>query len=154
MYPIKKYVGVILIVTSFLLTTGKLFGQEVYANFNRDSSKTITLIEFKHRVDKATKLLKTQKLSAILDSDHINIMMCLNTVGMTQIRINGRFKARFVEARYKKLAMIADKRKYSRNIIKVYPQWVPNRGMGYYFPKLKMELYGTPMSYAVFNVVE
>jgi hypothetical protein len=25
-------------------------------------------------------------------------------------------------------------------------------GMGFYFPKLKMEVYGTPRAYAMFNV--
>jgi hypothetical protein len=43
---------------------------------------------------------------------------------------------------------------YERDIVKVYTKWIPNKGMGFYFPQLKMELYGTPMPYAIFEVSE
>jgi hypothetical protein len=154
MHFYKNSVGTILITICFSCFCKNSFGQNPNKTFNRDSSKTITLLEFKQRVDRATELLKTKKLSAIPDTDHINIMMCLNTIFMTHPYKNGQFKARFEAAEYKNLEMIADKKNYSRDIVKVYPEWVPNRGMGYYFPKLKMELYGTPMRYAIFNVLE
>ncbi|SFD24031.1 hypothetical protein SAMN05518672_1011206 [Chitinophaga sp. CF118] len=43
---------------------------------------------------------------------------------------------------------------YTKDIITVYKEWIPNRGMGFYFPKLQMELYGTPMLYAIYNVTK
>jgi hypothetical protein len=64
----------------------------------------------------------------------------------------GFFQKRFTGWNYQKLVRISDEKEYARNIIKIYPNWIPNRGMGYYFPKLKMELYGTPRRYALFNV--
>ncbi|WP_413669243.1 hypothetical protein ACEN9X_04300 [Mucilaginibacter sp. Mucisp86] len=154
MHFYKKYVGPILITICVSCFCKNSLAQSPNETFNRDSSKTITLIEFKHRVGRATKLLKTEKLSAISDTDHINIMMCLNTIFMTHLYKNGLFEARFEAAEYKNLEILADKKNYSRDIVKVYSEWVPNRGMGYYFPKLKMELYGTPMRYAIFNVLE
>ena len=55
-------------------------------DFDPDSSKTISLTEFNHRVDRAIEVLQTKNLAQIADSDHVNIMMCLNTVFMTDSR--------------------------------------------------------------------
>lgn len=125
-------------------------GQRSSATFNRDSSRTVSISTFNRIVDHSINLLQTKKLAEISDTDHINIMMCLNTIFMTTKKDS--FQKRFTGGKYQELESIADKKKYTRNIIKVYPNWIENRGMGYYFPKLKMELYGTPRSYAVFNV--
>jgi hypothetical protein len=141
-----------LIAACFLLFNHKSFGQNVDKDFNRDSSKTIKLIEFNHRVDRATELLRTKELSAISDSDHINIMMCLNTIFMIHKKYS--IEQVFIGGRYRELETVERKVNYGKDIVKVYPNWIPNRGMGYYFPKLKMELYGTPYRYAIFNVVE
>ncbi|EHQ27645.1 hypothetical protein [Mucilaginibacter paludis] len=151
MHSIRKYVVLYLIWTGFLQFS-KSFGQDADKSFNRDSSKTISLIEFNHRVDRAAELLKTKKLAAIADSDHINIMMCLNTIFM--VRKKHSMEKAFTGGRYMKLEIIDLKVNYEKDIIKVYPKYTWNRGMGYYFPELKMELYGTPMPYAIFNVLE
>jgi hypothetical protein len=108
-----------------------------------DSYKSITLTAFDEIVNHSIELLQTKKLSEIADHDHINIMMALNTIFMRD----------FLGGHYKQLKVLADK-KYVREITKVYKEWIPNRGMGFYFPKLKMELYGTPSLYAIFNVVK
>jgi len=135
-------------------------------NFNRDSIRTITLSDFNRRVDRAIECLQTKELTQIADSDHINIMMCLNTILMTSLKEkgplisqtpNGQVKMyatidRFTNGRYKQLEDIADQKNYDRNIVKVYPDWVFSRGMGLYFVKLQMELYGTPHLYAFFQV--
>lgn len=108
-----------------------------------DTIKSITLSQFDEIVDNSIELLQTKKLSEISDHDHINIMMALNTIFMRD----------FKGGHYEQLKVLADK-KYVREIIKVYKEWIPNRGMGYYFPKLKMELYGTPQLYAIFDVIK
>lgn len=59
---------------------------------------------------------------------------------------------RFNDDRCRKLETVADEKEYRRNINKVYPQSIFSRGMGLYYPKLKMELYGTPNPYATFDV--
>ncbi len=64
------------------------------------------------------------------------------------------FQNKLKDRRYENLTKAADAKNYTKNIIKVFPEWIPNRGLGFYFPKLKMELYGTPHLYAWFNVTE
>ena len=71
-------------------------------------------------------------------------MLCLNTIMMRHF--NGD--------QYERLTEAAKKMNYIKDIIKIYPDWVPNRGMGFYFQKLKMELYGTPRAYAIFEVLK
>jgi hypothetical protein len=109
----------------------------------------ITEIEFDILVDSSIYLLTTHDLSDISDDDHKNIMMCLNTIFMAS---DSSLQRRFVSGRYKRLEAVAEKNNYTDNIIKIYPEWLPNRGMGFYFPKLDMELYGTPRLYAWFQV--
>jgi len=147
-----KYFSAFLITTSLLFTHGKALSQNGVTKFNRDSSKTITLLEFNHRVDKAAQLLKTKELSAIPDSIHVDIMMCLNTIFM--IHKKNSVERVFTGSRYNELEILAERIKYGPRLAKTYADVIPNRGMGFYFPQLKMELYGTPYRYAIFNVVE
>jgi len=65
-----------------------------------------------------------------------------------------RFKNKLQGGRYSKLKKAAEDKNYTKDITNVFPNWIPNRGMGFYFPKLKMELYGTPRPCAWFNVTE
>ena len=119
-------------------------------SFNPLVSRSISIASFDSLVDCSAALLQTKNLAEISDSGHIQIMMCLNTIVFT--REIPDFKERFIHEKYQRLLRISEEKDYSRNITKVYPKWIPNRGMGFYFPKLKMELYGIPMPYAKFNV--
>ena len=146
---IKKDISVLILIVGLLFMFKNSFGQS--QKFLPDSasnkSKKITWAEFNQRVDRATMLLQTKELSAISDSDHVNIMMCLNT-----IFLGARFLKGFNDAKCKILQYVAHEKDYSGNIGKVYPDWLWSRGMGQYYPKLKMELYGTPNPYATFIV--
>ena len=111
---------------------------------NRDSSITISLSDFNKEIEYCIGVLKTKKLTDITNEQHIQIMYCLNTIFIRQ----------FKGGHYAELQNLADAINYSRDIVTVYKDWVQNRGMGYYFPKLKMELLGTPNLYAVYNVTK
>ena len=143
---IKKYIGLLIVIIGFLFTIKSSFGQQAKVDSSSNKPKRITFTEFHRRVDRATKLLQTKELSTITDSDHVNIMMCLNTIFLND------FDERFNDARCKKLLVVAHEKDYRHNIAKVYPKWLFNRGMGQYYPKLKMELYETPNLYATFTV--
>jgi hypothetical protein len=119
--------------------------------FHRDSSRSITKKEFDNMVDTCILLLNNNELKAIPDSGHIRIMLCLNTIFMAHTPQFGR---RFIGGRYEVLDALCTTKKYTTDIIKVYPKWIPNRGMGFYFPDLNMELYGTPSLYAWLQVKE
>jgi hypothetical protein len=52
---------------------------------NGDSSKVVSKLYFNNLVERCITLLATKQLSAITDTDHIQIMMCLNTIFMRQM---------------------------------------------------------------------
>jgi hypothetical protein len=109
--------------------------------FNRDSSIKITQADFDQQIDDCIALLQTKPLQDISAEQHIQIMMCLNTIFMRD----------FKGGHYNQLKLLGDET-YVPGITKVYKEWIPNRGMGFYFPTLQMELYGTPMLYAIYEV--
>jgi len=131
-----------------LFTVKNSFGQtqQFLPDSAHNKPEKITWNEFHQRIDRAIKLLQTKELLAISDSDHVNIMMCLNT-----IFLNDSDK-KIKDARSKKLLSVAQEKDYRHNIAKVYPGWSFNRGMGQYYPQIKMELYGTPNLYATFVI--
>jgi len=118
----------ILIIGLALTFSFKSFGQKIKMDFDPDSSKTISLTEFNHRVDRAIEVLQTKNLAQIADSDHVNIMMCLNTVFMTDSNKRGPLISatpdstvkmyasirRFNNGRYKLLENIAEKKNMPR----------------------------------------
>jgi 5-hydroxyisourate hydrolase-like protein (transthyretin family) len=112
--------------------------------FNPDSSPDISQKEFDGLVNSSITLLQTQQLKDISDAEHIRIMMCLNTITMQGLK----------GYKYDKLKEVSVQKKYTQNILKIYTHWVPNRGMGFNFYDLKMELYGTPSPYAVYNIIK
>lgn len=138
----------LLLLMASLFTHSECWGQ-AKTQFNRDTFKVISQLEFDNFVDSAIDALTTQALSEISDEGHTNIMMCLNTVFMAH---DTAFQKRFVSGRYQRLEALAEEKQYTTDIVNVYPEWIPNRGMGFYFPKLGMELYGTPMLYAWYQV--
>ncbi|HVV55046.1 MAG TPA: hypothetical protein VHC47_06975 [Mucilaginibacter sp.] len=143
---IKKCGSAFIMILGLLFAAKNSFGQQAAVDSTNNKPKRVTFAEFHLRVERATKLLQAKELSGIADSDHVNIMMCLNTIFLNN------FDKRFNDVKCKKLVAISNERDYKHNITKVYPEWLYNRGMGQYYPKLKMELYGTPSPYATFAV--
>ncbi len=116
---------------------------------NPDECRVITKVQFDKYVDASILNLKDKKLVDISDEEHRIIMMCLNTIFMAH---DSNFEPEFKGGRYDTLLKLSEQKDYAGNITQVYPENWPNRGMGYYFPKIDMELYGTPRLYACFGV--
>jgi hypothetical protein len=110
--------------------------------FNPDSSIQISRLDFDQKVELCTRLLREKPLKRINDEEHIEIMMCLNTLMMRDLH----------DEQYDSFNQAVIDTKYISDIISVYPNWIPNRGIGFYFPDLQMELYGTPRLYAYYDV--
>jgi hypothetical protein len=110
--------------------------------FNRDHFFSITKAAFHAQVDSCISWIKEKPLAALSDEQHVQVMYCLNTI----------FMRRLESGNYGVLLQLVEQMRYTFDIIKIYPEWIPNRGMGFYFPKLKMELYGTPMPYSCYSV--
>lgn len=111
---------------------------------NWDSTVTISKNQLDSIITKSTTLLKTKKLSEIGDQDHIDICRLYNTASMSYSS-DSLALTNFLE--------LLTEKKYVQNITNVYPDWMPNRGMGFYFPKLQIELGGTPHIISCFTVV-
>ena len=111
--------------------------------FNRDAAVSISRSEFDRQVDDCIDLLKTTVFSNISDGQHVQIMYCLNTI----------FVDKLEGGRYDELKNLSEEKHYTTEIITIYTKWVPNRGMGFYFPDLAMELYGTPMPCSTYCII-
>lgn len=103
--------------------------------------------QFRGLVEHLCSKLKDTPLEAWSDTDHINLMRSLNTI-MFEQRLGERYHGDAYQ-RLEDLSWSTDYRKWaSANL----GGWVPNRGMGFYFIKLDMELEGTPTLHGRFNV--
>lgn len=139
-----------LMIVCYCLVTSHGVAQADSVKFNPDSSQSISISAFDSLVSNSIALLKTRNLFDISDLGHINIMMCYNTIKFT--RTNPGFEFRLANDKYQELESLFIGKDYLNNIKKVYPDWIPTRSFGYYFPKLKMEVYGWPRAYAMFRV--
>ncbi len=149
-YCIAAWCRIAPLIVCYCLLTSHGVAQSDSVKFNPDSSKSISISAFDSLFNNSITLLKTKDLADISDSGHIEIMMCYNTIKFT--RIKPGFELRFADDKYQELDSLFIEKDYMHNIIKVFPEWMPNRGLGFYFPKLKMEVYGTPRAYAMFRV--
>lgn len=138
------------LIVCYCLATPHGLAQSDSVKFNPDSSKSISISTFDSLVSNSITLLKTKDLADIPDSGHINIMMCYNTIKFT--RTKPGFEFRLANDKYQELENLFIGKDYLNNIKKVYPDWIPTRFFGYYFQKLKMEVYGWPRAYAMFRV--
>ncbi len=89
------------LITCFALVTSHSIAQTNSAGFNSDSSKSISVASFDSLVSNSIALLKTKDLSDISDTEHINIMMCYNTIKFTRTRPG--FAFRFADDKYQEL---------------------------------------------------
>ena len=133
-----------LLVILFLFTVYDSSGQTDSIKINVSSSKVIFEKIFDNLIDSCINLLQPKELNQISDNGHIYIMMCFNTTIIPKYKND----------RYKRLTDLLEEKDYWRKIVTIYPDWIPSRGMGYYFLKLKMEFGGTPRPYAYFKITK
>jgi hypothetical protein len=115
---------------------------------HRDSMVPVDSARFRALVDHLNLKLSHDTLRNWSDADHINLMRSLNTI-MFESRPDERFHA----GPYAQLEMMTDVADYRKWAAENLGGWVPNRGMGFYFTKLDMELEGTPTLHGRFNVL-
>jgi len=111
---------------------------------NMDSSIVITSEQFDTILQHCTYLLMTLKNIEIKDEDHIKIIRIINTINMSpDISLKSGIYTEFMK-------FVKDK-DYEKEI-STYYDWIPNRGMGFYFQKLQVELGGTPHLYSRYTI--
>jgi len=111
---------------------------------NMDSSIVVTRQQFDTIVQHCTSLLKTRRNFEMEDADHIKIIRLINTINMSQdVSLKSGIYAEFMK-------LLQDK-EYEKEI-STYYDWIPNKGMGFYFQKLQVELGGTPHLYSRYTI--
>lgn len=106
-----------------------------------DYAATITIKEFNFLVDGCIKLLQTKQLVEMSDSEHKQIILCINTRS-SRCEHCGDFSSLLLE------------KSYFDKILTIYPDWLPSLGLGFYFPKLKVGLMGAPNPRYRYRLIE
>ena len=122
-------------------------GQSKQLKMKCDSVFTINYGNFSKIVDESLKLLEKKKLELIKISEHQKMIRAYNTIWITQNN-DSRLKA----SKFQSLEKLMGNPEYIRKMLKVFPKWVPNRGMGIYFNALNVELGGTPCSWSIYKI--
>ncbi|HRH37140.1 MAG TPA: hypothetical protein PK760_02270 [Flavobacteriales bacterium] len=112
-----------------------------------DSMVHISSAEFDALVEHLSTKLRNVPIEKLTNVEHINLMRSLNTF-MFEEKPGERFHA----GRYAMLSSLIDSTHYVARLPGLFPEWHPNRGMGFYFVQLDMELYGTPSARGRFDV--
>jgi hypothetical protein len=111
---------------------------------NMDSKNVLTKKQFELKVNESTAILNNKRLAEIADEENIQIIRLINTIRMSQDSLHKTgIYADFIKA--------VEKTGYEKEIASFY-DWIPNRGMGFYFQKLQVELGGTPHLYSRYTI--
>ena len=105
---------------------------------------TVSQQQFDSLIVSATSVLSNQPFIEIKDSDHVNIIRLINT-------LNFNMHSSSKKSHYKKFIKLLAEKDYEKQISNHY-HWTPNKGMGMYFPKLQVELGGTPNEKSVYTI--
>lgn len=113
---------------------------------NMDSIIRINSDDFYNRVKTSLELLRTKRLIGLSDQNNIEIIRITNTLWMSQ-------DSSYKKGIYKEFTDEISKTNYEKEISTFY-DWIPNRGMGFYFQKLQVELGGTPHLWSRYVIKE
>lgn len=146
MHSIRRVI--ILALLCFLTKHG--LSQEVDFNRDRDSIYDISKNGFDSLLVQTTAWLKRKKdLSAIPPGIHVAIIRLQNTIS---IAMSSGSDTAYDKRKVATFLDWYEKRAYGTRITEVYPDFKVSRGLGYYFPKLGVELHGTPFRRSRFRV--
>jgi hypothetical protein len=118
---------------------------DILAKENMDSVISITKKDFDSTIVYCFPLLK-KAVTAIGIQDHVKIIRCYNTLTFNH---DHNLKDKL----YKTFIAMIREEDYVHSMYSMY-DWIPNRGMGYYFQRLQIELLGTPHSYSMYTIIE
>jgi hypothetical protein len=91
-------------------------------------------------------LLSNKQIHVLTNEEQVKIIRLANSGLMAPLRDISLFQ----NNKYDMFLNMLDTKKFIETLIKLNPDWLHSRGMGYYFPKLRVEYYGTP-THGVFS---
>lgn len=92
----------------------------------------------------AISILSDRKFIEIKESDHVNIIRLINTIHYNHLSIP-QYE---IDEKFMKIVI---KKEYEQQLANHY-HWIPNKGMGMFFPELKVELGGTPNAKSIYTL--
>lgn len=111
---------------------------------NMDSLVIVSKQQFDTMVGFYISYLNTHDIFEIQDTDHVKIIRIINTINMAQDSL-------FKTGIYTNFIKCVQSKDYEK-ITLLYQNWIPNKGMGFYFQKLQVELGGTPGLYSRYTL--
>ncbi|MFM1999372.1 MAG: hypothetical protein RL204_1319 [Bacteroidota bacterium] len=111
---------------------------------NMDLKNIVNQAQLERLVSQSIIILDTKSNLVITDDENIQIIRLINTIRMNQDSL-------FKSGVYLDFMEDVEKMNYEREISIRY-DWIPNRGMGYYFQKLQVELGGSPHLYSTYVI--
>ena len=112
-----------------------------------DSKEQIILNEkqFKTIIQHCISLLNTHQVREIVSEEHVIIIKSINTIN----------KSRHILSKndsYEVFMKLVAEKKYEIELSSFF-DWTPNKGMGYYFPSLQVELGGSPAPNSYYEIL-
>jgi hypothetical protein len=107
---------------------------------NMDLKNFVNQAQLEMLVIQSTTILDTKSILVITDEENIQIIRLINTIRMEQDSL-------YKSGVYLHFMEDVEKTNYEKEISILY-DWILNRGMGFYFQKLQVELGGTPHFYS------
>jgi len=130
----------------FVITSLSVHAQDKPASHE---IKTVSLEQFNTLVDRCIAVLRTKPALTMSEQEHIATIMCVNTVTFT---LDNNRKRIYTQGRYLQLEQAVREKNYLKEVMKAYPDSF-TKGMGIYFPKLKMEFYGSPSAKYLYKII-
>ena len=72
--------------------------------------------------------------------------------GYNTIWITKKNDSRLRDKKFQSLEKYMSSPEYVKKMLKVFPKWIPNKGMGIYFTALKVEFGGSPCRWSVYEI--
>lgn len=115
-----------------------------YESSKFDSLVIVNKNQFDIIIKFCTKLLTVFKINEIQNVDHIKIIRLINAIRISQSDL-------LKHGIYADFMKLVEDINYDKQMYTYY-DWIPNKGMGFYFKQLNIELGGTPRMYSVFKI--
>ena len=152
-YMNRKCLLFTILISLSVISYGQLRNKRTLArvsdsSINWDSTITITKKQLDSITLKCTNLFYNTDVNKFTSSEHTLILRLLNSGLMVPLKDTTFFQTR----EYSQFLKLVDSSKYINKLLKLYPDNLISRGMGYYFPELKVEYYGTPHLRSYFYV--
>jgi CRISPR/Cas system-associated protein endoribonuclease Cas2 len=140
-----KFFLLTLLIYLSAISFGQLRNKRSFArvpdpSINWDSTLIITKKQFDSITLKCTNLFYGTDFYKFTNNEHSLILRLLNSGLMVPLKDTSLLKTK----EYSQFLNLVDSTKYINKLLKKYPDYLISRGMGYYFPELRVEYYGTP----------